>query len=82
MLISIALVTSAQVPQKFNYQAVVRDAQHHAIIDQEVGFKLSILAGSTEGPPVYVETHTVSSDANGLVAIEVGGGSVVSGDFS
>ncbi len=81
IIISVALVCSAQVPQKFNYQAVVRNAQHAIIANQDVGFQLSILEGSANGSPVYVETHTVTTNAVGLANLFIGEGSTTSGEF-
>ncbi len=81
LLIIFALVCSAQVPQKFNYQAVVRNAQHAIIANQDVGFQLSILEGSANGSPVYVETHTVTTNAVGLANLVIGEGSAGSGEF-
>ncbi len=82
ILLSIVFCTSAQVPQKFNYQAVVRNAQHAVITNQEVGFQLSILKGSPGGSPVYVETHAVTTNAVGLADLVIGEGSVSSGTFA
>ena len=80
-LLMIVLFCNAQVPRKFNYQAVLRDAQHAVIANQEVGLRISILAGSTDGPPLYVETHTVTTNAVGLATLIIGEGSVQGGLF-
>lgn len=71
----------AQVPEKMSYQAVVRDAAGELVSDQSVGMRISILQTTTTGTAVYVETHTPSSNTNGLVSIEIGTGST-SDDFS
>jgi hypothetical protein len=81
LCLSIALTSGAQVPQEFKYQAVVRDAQHAVISNQDVGFRMSILEGSADGSPVYEETHTVSTSPVGLANLVIGDGSVVSGVF-
>ena len=44
--------------------------------------KVSILQGSVSGTAVYTETQTATSNANGLVTLQIGGGTVVSGTFS
>src|SRR5690554_566777 len=44
--------------------------------------QISILQGSASGTAVYVETQTPTSNANGLVSLEIGAGTVVSGDFT
>jgi len=71
----------AQVPEKMSYQAVVRDAAGELVSDQSVGMRISILQTTTTGTAVYVETHSPSSNTNGLVSIEIGTGST-SDDFS
>ena len=72
----------AQAPQKMSYQAVVRDASNSLITTQAVGMQISILQGSSSGTPVYVETQTLSTNANGLVSLEIGTGTLVSGDLT
>jgi hypothetical protein len=65
-----------------SYQAVIRNSSNTLINNQVVGIKISILQNSPTGNAVYVETQTPTTNANGLASIEIGGGSVVSGDFS
>ncbi|RLD60208.1 MAG: hypothetical protein DRJ01_10060 [Bacteroidetes bacterium] len=74
----------AQTPEKMSYQAVVRDASDKLVTNINVGMQISILQGSETGTAVYVETQTPTTNANGLVSIEIGGtnATVVSGDFS
>lgn len=72
----------AQSPEKMSYQAVVRDGSNNLVTSSAVGMQISILQGSPSGTAVYTETQTPTTNANGLVSIEIGGGTVVSGDFS
>ena len=72
----------AQAPQSFSYQAVVRGSDNALVSNKKVGMKISLLKGSETGTAVYVETHTPTSNANGLVSIAIGGGTVVSGTFA
>jgi uncharacterized protein (TIGR02145 family) len=72
----------AQSPEKISYQAVVRDADNNLIISSYIGMQVSILQGSASGTAVYVETHTPVTDANGLVTIEIGAGSIVTGTIT
>jgi hypothetical protein len=46
-----------------------------------VGIKISLLQGSATGSAVYVETHRKTTNANGLVSLEIGTGTVLSGSF-
>lgn len=71
----------ASTPQTFSYQAVVRDSDGELMQNQQIGVQISILQGSAEGTPVYIETHAPTTDMHGLMAIEIGGGTVVSGSF-
>ncbi|WP_052172354.1 MopE-related protein [Psychroserpens jangbogonensis] len=75
----VTAITFAQAPEKMSYQAVVRDTGNAIVSNQAVGMQISILQGTTA---VYVETQTPTTNANGLVSIQIGMGSVVSGDFS
>ena len=72
----------AQAPQKMSYQAVIRNSSNALITSTPVGMQISILQGSSTGTAVYVETQTPSTNANGLASVEIGGGTVVSGNFS
>lgn len=71
----------AQVPEKFSYQAVIRDADNHIVENQEIGIQISILQGEKDNNAVYVELHTPETNENGLISIEIGTGEVESGEF-
>ncbi len=72
----------AQSPEKMSYQAVVRDGENNLVSSTTVGIQVSILQGSANGTAVYTETQTPTTNANGLFSLEIGEGTVVSGDFS
>lgn len=72
----------AQSPEKMSYQAVVRDASNNLVTTQAVGMQISILQTTATGTAVYVETQTPTTNTNGLVSLEIGNGTVVSGDFT
>ena len=71
----------AQAPQKMSYQAVIRNTSGALVTSSSVGMKISILQGSATGTVAYSETQTASTNANGLVSLEIGAGTVVSGTF-
>ena len=73
---------SAQAPSGFTYQSVLRDANNDLIINTTVGTQISILQTTAGGTAVYVETHTASTNANGLLTLQVGAGSAQSGTFA
>ncbi len=72
----------AQSPEKMSYQAVIRDNNNALVTNKNVGMQISILQGSIDGLAVYVENQTPSTNDNGLVSIEIGAGTFVSGTFS
>ncbi|MCK4465409.1 MAG: hypothetical protein KAU83_06835, partial [Bacteroidales bacterium] len=72
----------AQTPQSFKYQAVARDAGGDVVADQAVGMQISILTDSISGTSVYVETFTPTTNEFGLINLNIGTGTVVSGDFT
>jgi hypothetical protein len=74
VMTAMTLVVIAQSPQKMSYQFVVRDAGGVLKANQSVGIKISILQGSASGTVIYTETQTTTTNANGLVSIEIGGG--------
>jgi Fibrobacter succinogenes major domain (Fib_succ_major) len=69
----------AQAPQKMSYQTVIRDASNVLISDTTVGIQISILQGAASGAAVFVETHTPTTNANGLASLEIGTGTPVTG---
>jgi hypothetical protein len=72
----------SQAPQKMSYQAVIRNSSGALVTSTSVGMRISILQNSVSGISVYTETQTASTNINGLVSIEIGTGTVVSGIFS
>jgi hypothetical protein len=72
----------AQAPQKMSYQAVIRKSNNALVQSSPVGMKISILKGSATGTAVYVETQTATTNANGLVSLEIGTGTAITGTFA
>ena len=82
LVIFIFQMCFSQAPNKMSYQAVIRNASNNLVINQSVGIRISILQNSSTGSSIYTETHSPTSNANGLVTIEIGNGTIESGDFS
>jgi hypothetical protein len=79
------LITSnvfAQAPEKMSYQAVIRNSSNALVTNSIIGMRISILQTSPTGTAVYVETQTPTTNINGLVSIEIGNGTIVTGNFS
>ena len=71
----------AQAPEKFSYQAVVRNASNALVTNAPVSVRVSVLQGGADGEVLYVETHSAVTNANGLLTVEIGGGKVEQGAF-
>lgn len=82
LILSVMVSVLAQAPQKFSYQAVVRDAGNNLVASHAVGVRVSILQGGVNGTVVYQETHTTTTNINGLMTLQIGGGTMLSGDFA
>jgi hypothetical protein len=80
--LSLSGLLLAQSPEAFNYQTVVRNGSGDAITETAVSLKVSILQGSDEGTPVYVETFSPTTNPYGHISVDIGTGTVVSGDFA
>jgi hypothetical protein len=72
----------AQAPQKMSYQAVIRNAGNMPVANTNIGMRISILQGSATGTATYIETQNATTDVNGLVTLQIGAGTVLSGIFS
>ena len=77
-------VILAQSPEAISYQAVIRDTEDHLATNLNIGMQISILQGLDAGSAsaVYEERHFPTTNANGLVNLEIGSGTIVSGDFA
>ncbi len=71
-----------QAPSKMSYQAVVRGQGNLLVTNSPVGMRISILQGSTNGTPIYVETQNTQTNLNGLISLQIGSGINITGDFS
>ena len=79
----VGLMAWGQAPQALKYQAVARNSAGEVLANQAVSFRISVLRGSATGTAVYTETHSgKTTNAFGLVDLEIGRGSVSSGSFA
>ena len=76
ILIAVLLTATlfAQSPDKMSYQAVIRNSSDALVTNTQIGMQISILQGSASGTAVYTEVQTPTTNANGLLSIEIGGG--------
>ncbi len=72
----------SQSPLGIPYQAVMRNADGSVMASSAVSLTFMIHDGSAAGTVVYQESHTLTSNAQGLVSCVVGNGAVSQGNFS
>ncbi|MBV6878279.1 collagen-like protein [Epilithonimonas ginsengisoli] len=75
-------MVSAQAPEKMSYQAIVRNASGQLLTNQNIAVRVSVLQGSAAGTSVYSERVSGTTNVNGLLSLEIGSGTVLSGTFN
>ena len=69
-------IAIAQSPQKFSYQALLRNSSNLAVVNQYIGIRISFFRGAISGNSVYSETHQVTTNSYGLLTLSIGEGVV------
>ncbi|MBO6880936.1 tail fiber domain-containing protein [Winogradskyella sp.] len=69
----IVLVSSIALAQNnfINYKALVKDNLGNVVTNQNIDVRFTIFEGATQ---VYEETHSSTTDANGIVILDIGNG--------
>jgi hypothetical protein len=78
----ITLLTFGQVPQGISYQAIALNTSGNPVVSSNVGIRLSLLNNSATGTVLYTETHTKTTNAQGLFNLVIGQGTPTTGTFS
>ncbi|MBQ7279986.1 MAG: hypothetical protein IJR13_04585 [Bacteroidales bacterium] len=75
--------THAQrTPQKFSYQATVRNSAGQILSNATVRVRISIFKDSESGTTMFRESHTPTTNINGVFNVVVGEGSHESGNIA
>ena len=76
LLALVSTIVDSQVPQGFSYQAVIRDDSGTPISNKVIGLRITIQNASDI--VLYSETQSPQSNAQGVIAVTIGGGAQVS----
>jgi hypothetical protein len=76
------VISGPQAPQKMSYQAVIRNSNDSLLIYTPVGMRISLVQGAPSGIVVFSETQAATTNSNGLVSLQIGMGTVVTGTFA
>ncbi|SFC27908.1 hypothetical protein SAMN05421780_104108 [Flexibacter flexilis DSM 6793] len=82
MAIFCCVTVMAQVPQGISYQAIAFGTSGAPVANGNVGVRISIIDNSITGTAVYAETHTKTTNAQGLFNLNIGQGTPVTGTFA
>jgi hypothetical protein len=82
LFLAVSIKLSAQSPEKVSYQAIIRAQDNSLLLNSNVSLKIIIHQGAANGTAIYQESHSVTSNNNGLVSLEIGTGQNVTGNFS
>jgi len=82
ILISLTVLNGQEAPPKaFSFKALITK-NGSAVANKTVYLQISILQDNINGPAVYAETFEPVTNDIGQVDLEIGRGTIVSGDFS
>ena len=71
----------AQVPQRFNYQGIARDAAGNPLAHQTMTIKLAILPTADASTAEYEESQTIKTNEFGLYTLQIGNGTPLFGNM-
>jgi N-acetylneuraminic acid mutarotase len=72
----------SQSPPAFQYQAILRTDDGNPVINTAVSLKISILSDTIQNAIFYAESQNTVTDNFGRISLQVGKGTVLTGDFS
>ena len=75
----LAQQANAQAPQSMSYQSVIRNSSNALLANTQVGIKISVLQGSATGSEIFSETQAATTNANGLLSLQIGAGNAATG---
>jgi len=70
---TVGQTTSPNIPKKFTYQSVVRDSSGQLITNHNLRMRLS-LQRAPQMTNLYIETHQLTTNSNGLLTCLIGSG--------
>lgn len=78
----IACSLAAQPPKFFKYQGIARDSTGNPVSNDTIALRISIHRAAPGGTIVYQETFAPITNEFGSFNINIGGGVVLSGNFT
>ncbi len=82
IIVTMCILSIAQVPESFNYQAIPRNGSGGTYPDQKMNIRISLLSGSPAGEAVYIEIFETRTTSLGIINLQIGKGTPESGSFT
>ena len=74
--------SSKAFPKGISYQAQARNAQGQPLLNTALQLRFTLISDSASGSSEYVETQSLSSNAQGLINTSIGNGTAQSGTWA
>ncbi|WP_458626121.1 tail fiber domain-containing protein [Winogradskyella sp. PC D3.3] len=81
LLFTVLFSTICLAQNGINYKAIIKDSSGNVISNDLISVQFTILQG-VDQTNVYQETHTPTTDVNGLIIVNIGEGTPISGTFA
>lgn len=72
VLVAVLISLSSFAQQGINYKAVIKDASGNVLANQNM--KVRFIIKNSKGSNIHVDTHTTTSNANGIIILNIGEG--------
>ncbi len=82
LLIHASTAFAQAPPQAFKYQSIVRNTAGNPLVNTSIQIRATVHESSATGVAEYQETHNAITNQFGLINLEIGTGTVVSGVFA
>lgn len=79
LLLALLLVTGTMYASEYDVQVI---DSGRVVANREVNLRISLLNNAASGAAMFVETHQVMTNAEGLASFTIGDGKVITGDFN
>jgi hypothetical protein len=73
-------VSFVNAQQGINYKAIIHDASGNVLTNTAITLQFTILENGTTN--VFQESHNPTTDAHGIILVNIGEGSLISGDLN
>ena len=72
LVVSLMITASSFAQQGINYKALLKDSNDNVLANTFMNVQFSIHENSTTGTIIYRENHNYTTDANGLIILNIG----------